>query len=69
MAAKVVMKTGEMVWTWGMLYKAVFQTVLLYGSNIWVVMGVMLKVLEELHHWADRRIVGMTDWRTMGGKL
>ena len=34
-----------MVRAWEMLYKAVVQTVLLYGREIWVVTGEMLKVL------------------------
>ena len=29
------------------MYKAVVQTVLLYGSDIWVVTGEMLMVLED----------------------
>ena len=33
-----------------MIYKAVFQTVLLYGTNSWVVVKAMLKVLEGFHH-------------------
>ena len=33
---------------------------LLYGSNIWVVTGEMLKVLEGFHHQAAWRISGMT---------
>ena len=44
----------------GMMYKAVAQSVLLYESKIWVVMGDMLKVLEGFHHRAARRITGMT---------
>ena len=34
-----------MVRAWVMVYKAVVQTVLLYGSDIWVVVEAMLKVL------------------------
>ena len=43
-----------------MLYKVVVQMVLLYGSNIWVMEGSILKVLEGFHHQATRRIVVMT---------
>ena len=42
---KVLTKTGSMVQAWVMVYKAVVQTVLLYGSDIWVVVEAMLKVL------------------------
>ena len=42
--------------------------VLLYGSEIWVVTVKMLKVLPEFHHWAARRITGMTEKRGAGGE-
>ena len=42
-----------------MIYKAVAQTVLLYGRKGWVETVVMLKVLEELHHRSARQIAGM----------
>ena len=42
--------------------------VLLYGRNIWVMTGAMLKVLEGFHHRADRRIVGMTAQSTEEGE-
>ena len=51
-----------------MLYKVVAQTVLLYGSESWVVTGAMLKVLEGLHNILDRRIAGMTAWRVDDGE-
>ena len=40
----------------GMMYKAVYQSVLLYGSDSWVVTGEMLKFLEGFHHQVARRI-------------
>ena len=52
MVGKVVMKTGGKVRARVMLYRAIVQSVLLYGRKSWVVMGDMLKVLEGLHHWA-----------------
>ena len=33
----------------------------LYWSDIWVVTGLVLKVLEGLHNIAARRIAGVTD--------
>ena len=42
------------------LYKAVIQTVLLYESDIWVVMGEMLKVLEGFDHQVSRQIAVKT---------
>ena len=38
------------------LYQAVFQTLLLYGSEIWVMMGAMLKVLKVFNHWVDIKL-------------
>ena len=44
----------------GMLLKLVAHMVLLYGSNICVMTGAMLKVLEGFHHRAAWRIARMT---------
>ena len=41
----------------------------LYGRNMWVVTGCMIKLLEGFHHWSYRRILGMTDLHTTGGDL
>ena len=49
-----------------MMYKAVVHSVILYGSEIFVVMGDMLKVLEGFHHWAERGVTGMTATRGVG---
>ena len=46
MTEKVLVKTGEMVRAWDMMYTAVVQTVMVYRSETWVVTYVMLKVLE-----------------------
>ena len=45
MIVRVLKKTGATVRAHGMMYKAVSQSVLLYGSEIWVVMGEVLKAL------------------------
>ena len=45
MIERVLAKTGATVHARGMMYKAVAQSMLLYRSEIWVVMGKMLKVL------------------------
>ena len=68
MVEKVVKKTGETVWVRGMLHKAVMKLVLLYVGESWVVRGVILKLLEELHHRLARRIEGMTAQRTTIGE-
>ena len=46
-----------------MLYKVVAHTVIRFGSESWVVMGVMLKVLEGFHHRSSQQIAGMTAQR------
>ena len=67
-ATKVLKRTGATVRTWGILYKEVVHTVLLYGSEIQVVMGAMLKVLEGFHHWVARRFVGKTAFHIVNGE-
>eukprot|EP00978_Attheya_sp_CCMP212_P003779 scaffold8023_cov54-Attheya_sp.AAC.7 len=42
----------------GMFYKAVVQSILLFGSETWVMTNPMLKALESFHRWVDRRISG-----------
>ena len=57
---KVVTNTGAIVRVWVIMHKAVVQLVLLYGSKILVVTGVVLKLLEVFHHQVAIRITGMT---------
>ena len=56
MVAKLMTKAGVVVRLQSMIYKAVFQTVLLYGSDVWVVTGAILTVLEGFHHRLARQI-------------
>ena len=49
------------------MYKAVAQSVLLYGSKIYVVTGEMLKVLTAFHHRMERQMTGMTGKHGAGG--
>ena len=58
---------GATVWDLGVMYKAVAQSVLLYGSEIWVVTGGILKVLDGFHHREARRITGVTEKRGASG--
>ena len=64
----VIDKIGETVRSRGMMYKSVTQLVILYGSDIWVVTGGMLKVLEGFHHRAARQIKGMMAIRGASGE-
>ena len=54
MVEKVATKTISTVRVQGIIYKAVVQTVLIYGIKIWVVIGAIFKVLEGFHHWVAR---------------
>ena len=65
---KVRTNTGSIVWSRGMLYKTVSQTVILYGSDSWLVTGVIFKVLEGFHNREAWQIVGMTDRRAEDGE-
>ena len=47
------------------LYKAMVQTVLIYGSEIWLVTGEVLKVLRVFHHQVDRLIAVKMDLSTV----
>ena len=64
---KVLTNTGEMVQDRGMMYTAVAQKVLLYGSKSWVVTEAMLKILEGFHHQAVSWIAGMMAKRAADG--
>ena len=68
MISRVIERTGATVRSQGEMYKAVAQSVLLYGSDIWVVTREMLKVLKAFHHRAARHITGMTVKRGAGGE-
>ena len=68
MVAKVLEKTLATLQVQVVIYKAVFHMVLLYGSNIWMLMGVVLKVPEVFHHQESRRIVEMVEQRMICGE-
>ena len=42
-----------------MFYKAVVQSVLLYGCETWVITSQVLKALEGFHHRVARRLSGL----------
>ena len=58
---KVLGKMGEPIKLRAIMYKALFQEMLLYGSESWVVTDAMMTVLEGFHHRIARRIAGMTE--------
>ena len=67
MTARVLAKMGETVRARGMIYKAVDQLVLLYGSESWVVTGGGAKGPGGVPQWLARRITGMTETFGVGG--
>ena len=52
----------------GAMYKAVAQSVPLYGRESWVATRDILKVLTAFHHRAAQQITGMTVKRRTGGE-
>ena len=50
MITRVLLKTGETLWSQEMMYNAVAQSVILYGSDIWVMIGEIRKALEGFHN-------------------
>ena len=68
MTSKVLGNTGEPIKSRSMMYRAVFQVVFLYGSEIWVVTDMMMTVLEGFHNRIARRVEGMTALRRNGGE-
>ena len=67
MIYRVMERAGATVWSQIEMCNVVVQSVLLYGSKIWVVTGEMLKVLTVFHHWTARRMTGMTGMMGMTG--
>ena len=51
-----------------MMYKAVVQALLLYGSEIWVMTDAILMVIEEFRHSISRLIEGMSKRKGDGGE-
>ena len=68
MIARVLERTGTTMRARGVMYKAVVQLVILYGSNSWEVTGEMLKGLKLIHQRAARRITGMMATLLAGGE-
>ena len=52
MISRLLESMGETVRSQGTMYKAVAQSVILYGKDSWVVTKDMLKVLTVFLHWA-----------------
>ena len=50
MVLRVLEKTGEAVIDREIMYKAVVQTMMLYGRESWVIVYKIMKVLEGFYH-------------------
>ena len=68
MVSRVLERTGATVQDRVSIYKVVAQLVLLYVSEIWVVIREVLKVLTAFHHQAARRFTRMTAKRGADGE-
>ena len=53
--------------TSGQIYLVVVQSVLLYGSETWVLIPRMDRVLGGFHHRVARRLTGWQPWKGRGG--
>jgi len=51
----------------GVFYKAVLQSVLLFGCESWTMTDAMWNALKGFHHWAARRMAKMMACRGPGG--
>ena len=67
MIARVMVNMGAIVRVWGMMYKAVAQSVILYNSERCILMGGVINVLDGFHHQVAKRITGMVATRGAGG--
>ena len=61
-----MVNTGAPVKSQAMVCKAVVQSVLMYGSKIWVITDAMMMILEGFYHRITRRVAGMTAHRGDG---
>ena len=68
MIARVLESTGITVRSRGAMYKAVAQSVLLYGRKSWVGTKKILKFLEMFHHRSVRQITVLTAKCGAGGE-
>ena len=66
--ANVLGKMGETIKSQEMMYKAVFQVVLLYGREKWAVTEEIMAVLEVFYHSIARQIVGLKVRKIDGGE-
>ena len=66
MVSRVLTKENATKRAFGNFYKAIVQSVLLYGCETWTVTPTMMKVLEGFHHKVARRIAHMMPYQVDG---
>ena len=59
----ILIREGADAQTSGQIYLAVVQSVLLYGSETWVLTLRMKRVLDRFHHMVSRRLTGWQPWK------
>ena len=68
MVVNILGNTGPPTKLHDMMYKAVVQVVLLYGSESWVVTDAIMIMLEGFYHRIDKQIAGMIERKIDGGE-
>ena len=46
----------------GVFYVAVVQSILIFGSDSWVIMPCIMQALGSLYNWVIRKISGLMPW-------
>ena len=65
--SRVLAREGASPKVSGMFYKAIVQSVLLYGVETWVISSPMLQALRGFHHRIARCLTGRQGWRLPNG--
>ena len=52
---RIIRRERAKLWVSGFFFKSVVQTVLIFGSDTWVVTPHIGRVLGRLHDWVERR--------------
>ena len=64
---RILSREVEDAWTLGQIYLVVVQSVLIYGSETWVMTPHMKRVLGGFHHRVACRIMGQKPRKGRGG--
>ena len=64
---RVLIREGEYSHTLGYIYLVVVQSVMIYGSETWVMTPHIGRILGGLHHMVVHRLTGRQPWRGRDG--